>query len=579
MFLARDATLQRRLALKVLSSLGHDHVSHARVLREARSASALNHPNICAVYEVGEEAGVAFIAMEYVDGRPLSDLIDSGTLSVEDAVRYGIEAADALAHAHDRGVVHCDLKAANAIISASGRLKIVDFGLARRIDALTSDGASAPSTQTIGTVAGTPYAMAPEQVRGLDADARTDVWALGVLLHEMFATVRPFAGATAAELFSSILRDGPAVLPPHVPDGLREIVQKCLAKDAGQRYQRAADVRLVLEAMAFGFRRRDAPSDPRIAAGAPLPPPPILARAAGPARLIGRESELAQMAQVWAQATAGQRQLLLLAGEPGIGKTRLASTFARDIVDEAATVLVGRCDEEALVPYQPFVEALTWYVRVCPESELRAQLTAIGGGAELGPLVPELLRRVPGLPPPPLMNSEGQRYRLFEAVSAFLAQAAAAHPVLLVVDDLHWADKATLVMLRHIVRASDHAALCVVGTYRESELARAHPLAEMLADLRREPGVTRLSLRGLDEAGVHGLIDRCGDSRGVRRRSAIYLKIVNEAGVDPPSSPSTRKWRNWQTHQLEGLAVAIPWGFESPLPHQTSLACTRASFV
>ena len=506
-FLALDTTLQRRVALKVLLSLGHDNVSHARVLREARSASSLNHPSICTVYEVGEEGGVAFIAMEYVDGCPLSDLISNGTLSVEDAVRYGIEAADALAHAHDRGVVHCDLKAANAIVSASGRLKIVDFGLARRVDALTSDGTGAASTQTIGVVAGTPYAMAPEQVRGLDADARTDVWALGVLLHEMFAIVRPFAGATVAELFSSILRDGPAVLPPHVPDALREIVHKCLAKDAGHRYQRAADVRLVLEAIAFGFRRPDVPSPP-VAAGAPLPPPPILARAAGSVRLVGRENELAHMAHVWEQAIAGQRQLLLLAGEPGIGKTRLASTFARDMVDEAATVLVGRCDEEALVPYQPFVEALSWYVRVCPEPELRAQLTAIGGGAELGPLVPELLRRVPGLSPPPPMNSEGQRYRLFEAVSAFLAQAAAAHPVLLVFDDLHWADKATLLMLRHIVRASDRAAFCVVGTYRESELARTHPLAEMLADLRREQSVTRLSLRGLDEADVHGLIDR-----------------------------------------------------------------------
>src|SRR5207247_9953978 len=134
-----------------------------------------------------------------------------------------------------------------------------------------------------------------------------------------------------------------------------------------------------------------------------------------------RERELTQLEQVWTRATSGRRQLLLLAGEPGIGKTRLAMEFARGRADRAATVLAGRCDEEALVPYQPFVEALHWYVRVCPDSDLRAQLAAVGGGAELGPFISDLLRRVPDLPAPPAMHPEGQRYRLFETVSALLA--------------------------------------------------------------------------------------------------------------------------------------------------------------
>ncbi len=213
------------------------------------------------------------------------------------------------------------------------------------------------------------------------------------------------------------------------------------------------------------------------------------------------------MEQVWTRATNGQCQLILIAGEPGIGKTHLASEFARVRAASAATVLAGRCDEEALVPYQPFVEALSWYARVCPERDLRAELAAIGGGAELGPLIPELLRRVPDLPTQPAMNPEGQRYRLFEAVAELLAQASAVRPMMLVFDDLHWADKPTLLMLRHVMRASNAASLCIVGTYRESELTRTHSLAEMLADLRREPAVARLSLRGLEEAQVKGLID------------------------------------------------------------------------
>ena len=198
--------------------------------------------------------------------------------------------------------------------------------------------------------------------------------------------------------------------------------------------------------------------------------------------------------------------MILLAGEPGIGKTRLAMEFASVRAAEAATVLAGRCDEEALVPYQPFVEALQWYVRMCPEPELRAHLAAVGGGAEIGPFIPELLRRVPDLPAPPAMNADAQRYRLFETVSALLAHSSASRPVLLIIDDLHWADKPTLLMLRHIIRSPDPAYLCVLGTYRDSELGRTHPLAEMLADLRREETLTRVPLRGLDEAQVKGLV-------------------------------------------------------------------------
>jgi predicted Ser/Thr protein kinase len=506
-FLASDTTLQRQLAIKVLGSTAGAEASHPRLLREARSASALNHPNICTVYEVGEETGWAYIAMEYVDGRPLCDLVDGSPLAEEDAVRYGIEAADALAHAHDRGVVHRDLKAANAIIASSGRLKIVDFGLARRTDPLVSDVTTQVSRAESGSAVGTPYAMAPEQVRGAVADARTDLWALGVMLHEMLTGARPFHGMTVPDLFSSILRDPPAPLPATTLQPLREIVQRCLNKDPAERYQRAAEVRLMLEAVASMLRDHDAPSDPRVATGAPLPPSPLLGLAIGATGFLGRGRELAQMEQGWARATSGQRQLLLLGGEPGIGKTRLALEFARVRTASGATVLAGRCDEEALVPYQPFVEALGWYARVCPETDLRAQLAAIGGGAELGPLMPELLRRVPDLPTQPAMNPEGQRYRLFEAVAGLLAQASGVRPLLLVFDDLHWADKPTLLMLRHVMRVSNAAALCIVGTYRESELTRKHPLAELLSELRREPAVTRLSLRGLEEVQIKGLID------------------------------------------------------------------------
>ena len=377
----------------MLRSSANAEASHRRLLREARSASGLNHPNICTVYEVGEDIGWAYIAMEYIDGRSLRELVDRGPLPVEDAVRYAIEAADALAHAHDRGVVHRDLKAANAMVSSSERLKIVDFGLARRTDPLRSGATILASVSGPGVVMGTPYAMAPEQVCGEAVDARTDLWALGVLLYEMLQGARPFTGVTLPELFSSILRDPPAPLSPLTLDPLSEIVHKCLAKDPAQRFQRAADVRLLLEAVASRLRRRDVPPAPSVATGTHLPPSPLLNLAIGAPGFLGRERELALMERVWMRATEGRRQLLLIVGEPGIGKTRLSVEFARSRIEPNATVLVGRCDQEGLVPYQPFVEALSWYARVCPELDLRAQLAASGGGAELGPIIPELVRR------------------------------------------------------------------------------------------------------------------------------------------------------------------------------------------
>jgi DNA-binding winged helix-turn-helix (wHTH) protein/tetratricopeptide (TPR) repeat protein len=244
--------------------------------------------------------------------------------------------------------------------------------------------------------------------------------------------------------------------------------------------------------------------DARLAGSIPLPPPLVATDAVD---FVGREAELVQMQEVWQCAKGGHHQLLLVAGEPGIGKTRLSLEFARSRGAEGSTVLVGYSDEENLVPYQPFIESLAWYVRHCPEADLRAQLAAIGGGAELRPFLPELRTRIPDLPTPTTVDPEGQRYRLFETVGAWLAVASRARPVLLLLDDLHWADKPTLLLLRHLVRSARTASFAIVATYRESELGRTHPLAEMLVALRRETRVTRLVLRGLDIAKVGALVD------------------------------------------------------------------------
>jgi serine/threonine protein kinase len=251
-FLAYDTTLHRRVAVKVLADPGESPASRSRLVREARNAAALNHPNICTIHEVGDASEAAFIAMEYVEGRSLRERLDEGALPVDEAVRYGIQAAEALAYAHAQGVVHRDFKAANVIITPEGRLKIVDFGLARRDDALLAAATTMSSLVPEGAAAGTPYAMAPEQVRGEATDARTDIWALGVLLYEMLGGDQPFTAATVPELFSSILTKPPAALPQRVPVELRALIERCLEKDRAHRYQNAGDVRTALATIQAG---------------------------------------------------------------------------------------------------------------------------------------------------------------------------------------------------------------------------------------------------------------------------------------------------------------------------------------
>lgn len=258
---ARDEKLQRDVALKFLDTLGTaGSANHERALQEARNISALNHPNICTVYEVGEVGDKPFIAMEYVEGRPLSMEIPSTGLSLEQVERYGLQLADALAHAHSRGVIHRDLKAANVIVTPSGRLKVLDFGISQRFEPGRMGDATTvldQSWESQHTFTGTLPYISPEILKGQEADVRSDIWSLGVLLYEMAAGQRPFRGATAFELSAAILRERAPEITPPLPPVLRSVIDKCLDKDPGQRYQGAGEVRAALEAASTASRTHE----------------------------------------------------------------------------------------------------------------------------------------------------------------------------------------------------------------------------------------------------------------------------------------------------------------------------------
>jgi class 3 adenylate cyclase/tetratricopeptide (TPR) repeat protein len=236
-----------------------------------------------------------------------------------------------------------------------------------------------------------------------------------------------------------------------------------------------------------------------------LPMPPLLTRVGR--IFVGRDEELDRLLRRWKEAVAGERRVALLAGEPGIGKTRLAVEVAGAARESGGLVLAGRCDEDLGVPYQPFVEALRHYLT-------HAENRRLGRHAgELARLVPDLAQFVGGLAEPLRSDPETERYRLFDALAAWLAELSAEAPVLLVLDDLHWASKPTLLLLRHVLRSPERLRLLVVVTYRDSDIGRGHPMSEFLAELRRDGEVERLALSGLDPLGVTAFIEAAAGHR------------------------------------------------------------------
>jgi DNA-binding SARP family transcriptional activator len=273
-----------------------------------------------------------------------------------------------------------------------------------------------------------------------------------------------------------------------------------------------------------------------------VPLAPALAVEGAPP-FAGRERELDALRIAWRDATGGRRRGVLVSGEPGIGKTRLAAELAAEAAREGAAVLYGRCDEGLAAAAQPFAEALSAYAAACPRDELRVQLGA--RAADLAPLLPALRERLPGLPEPAPAAPEVERLRTLEAASALLGAASAMTPLVLVLDDLHWADELSLLLVQHVLRTDEQARLLVLATYRDSEPARSPLLADVLAGLARRHAVSRLELAPLDERDVAALLAGAGRKRSLAARVRAMTEgnpffvgeVIQALGDDDPAEP------------------------------------------
>jgi serine/threonine-protein kinase len=258
---AEDTRLHRFVALKFLPDMTQDSQALERFRREARAASALNHPGICTIYDIGEHEGRPFLAMEFMDGLTLRHHINGKALLFEEVLKLGTQIADALDAAHTEGIIHRDIKPANIFVTKRGQAKVLDFGLAKLLPkgvargSAESGGEPADATSIVGIISGTPSYMSPEQVRGDNLDQRTDIFSLGLLLYEMATGQQAFGGKTGGGIIEAVLTRSPVParsINPDIPAGLEDIINKALHKDRDQRYQQASDLRADLQRLERG---------------------------------------------------------------------------------------------------------------------------------------------------------------------------------------------------------------------------------------------------------------------------------------------------------------------------------------
>ena len=517
-YLSDDTATGTEVAVALYDTEGVGASIQARARREAEAMRKLgDHPQVVTVLDTGEENGNPFIVSRYMPGGDVEGLLAAagGHLEVERAVEIAADVTRALEHAHARGVVHRDLKPANVWIDDDGHARLGDFGLA------TTEARARVSG---GTLVGTVAYLPPEQALGEAAGPGSDLYSLGALLYEMLTGQPPFPGDDAVSIISQHLHADPVPPSRHndaVPDALDRVVIRLLAKQAEDRPANASEAR---DGILAALSEQPAEADEE------RPANPLESLAGGV--FVGRERELERLREAVDSALSGRGSLQLLVGEPGIGKTRASEELATYARVSGARVYWGRCREDEGAPaYWPWVQAVRAYARDADPVALAWQLGA--GAPEVAQLVPEVAEKL-DVEPASGLDSEEARFRLFDSVTSLLLAAARDRPIVIVLDDLHWADEPSLLLLRFAARELASSGLLILGTYRDVELGRHHPLARMLGEMSaiegsgRIPASRPLHRRGRalhrDDRGHPGASGPGGRGPGADRREPVLRR-------------------------------------------------------
>jgi len=495
-YLAHDTTLDREVAFALIKSEGLDDTSRTRIQREAQAMGRLgSHPNIVTVFDLGQEGDQPYMVTELMGGGDVEGLIEKAVdhrLSLEQAIKIAQETCRGMEFAHSRGIVHRDLKPGNVWLTEDGIAKIGDFGLAVSLDRsrLTTEG------MMVGTVSYMP----PEQAMGGEVTPRSDLYSLGAMLYEMIAGRPPFLGDDSVAIIGQHINTPPVAPTWHnaqCPRPLDALILRLLAKDPAERPESATDVLSALDAidLTTGVERTAEGVDEAHA----------LDSLAGGV-FVGRQREMGDLKACLEDALSGRGRLVMLVGEPGIGKTRTAQELTTYAGLRGAQVLWGRSyEEQGVPPYWPWVQAIRSYVRETDPDQLRSEMGS--GAADIAEVVSDVRERLPGLQPAPQLEPDQARFRLFDSIAAFLKTASQRQPLVLVLDDLHWADQPSLALLQFVARELGGARLLIIGTYRDMELSRQHPLSEALGELTRERLFERILLRGLTQEDVGRFVE------------------------------------------------------------------------
>ena len=500
-YLAHDTLLDRDVAFALIETESLDDVSRTRIQREAQAMGRLgSHPHIVTVFDMGLHEGQPYMVTELMGGGDVEGVIEKAPehrLPLERAIDIARSVCRGLEFAHNQGIIHRVLKPGNVWLAADGTAKIGDFGLAVAMD-------RSRLTQA-GMMVGSVSYMPPEQAMGGQVTPQSDLYSLGAMLYEMVTGRPPFLGEESVAIIGQHINT-PPVAPtwhnPRCPLSLEALVLGLLEKDAGRRPASATEVLQALEAIDLEAEAASlSPGDRGELGDAPsLAASPLYRRG-----FVGREAELRQLHTAFNNALSGQGSLVMVVGEPGIGKTSICEQLATCVTLRGGRTLVGHCYEEGSLslPYLAFVEAIRSYVLSREPDDLRQEMGS--GASEVARIVSEVRDRVQVEPRDPV-EPEEDRYRLLQAVSEFLRNAGSVQPLLLVLEHLHDADRGTLDLLIHVARNLSGARLLLVGTYRDVEVDRSHPLSGALAELRRLSSFSRVPLRGLTADEVQRMI-------------------------------------------------------------------------